>query len=160
MRLLKLALISFIVLFAIVTGISLFIPSHVLVSRAVNISAPPDSIVSNISNLNRWKTWAAGMTDSSVHILSPGEARMAAATLKIGEVTPSLVTAQWKSQRGDSLIAEFHLVSDSLHHVVVVQWIFRQDLAWYPWVKLGSLMNEKVLGGMMEKNLGQLKTQL
>jgi hypothetical protein len=38
-----------------------------------------------------------------------------------------------------------------------VQWQFEQKVKWYPWERLGSMMNDKILGTMMEKNLNNLK---
>jgi hypothetical protein len=49
------------------------------------------------------------------------------------------------------------LIGDSLQKVTVVQWQFEQKIKWYPWEKFGSMMNDKILGTMMEKNLGNLR---
>jgi thiamine kinase-like enzyme len=50
-----------------------------------------------------------------------------------------------------------NLIFSPARHVTVVQWQFQQRLSWYPWEKLGSIMNDKIIGPMMEKNLGNLK---
>jgi hypothetical protein len=57
MRFIKLALISLVVLFLLVLGMSLLIPSHVRISRAINITAPKDSLVLQLSDLRNWKQW-------------------------------------------------------------------------------------------------------
>jgi thiamine kinase-like enzyme len=51
-----------------------------------------------------------------------------------------------------------HLIGSSGERLTVVQWQFEQKLKWYPWERLGSMMNDKILGTMMENNLNRLKT--
>ena len=41
--------------------------------------------------------------------------------------------------------------------VTIFQWQFEQEVAWYPWERLSSLMNDKILGTLMEKNLARLQ---
>ena len=61
MKLIKLGLFSVVALFAIASMIGILLPSTVLVSRAVNITAPKDSIVNYINNIEEWKMWMDGM---------------------------------------------------------------------------------------------------
>jgi hypothetical protein len=39
----------------------------------------------------------------------------------------------------------------------MVQWEYQQQLAWYPWVKFASMMNDKIIEEALEKNLANLK---
>ena len=57
MRVIKFALISVVVLFLLVTGISLFIPSHIRISRAINMKADRDDIMDQINDAANWKNW-------------------------------------------------------------------------------------------------------
>jgi hypothetical protein len=57
MRFVKLAIISAVVLFLITLGISSLIPSHVRISRAVNMHASQDSIIARVLNIQDWQGW-------------------------------------------------------------------------------------------------------
>ncbi len=59
MRLIKLAIISFVAIFLVVFLLSLLIPSHVRVSRAINIDAPVDSVMPQLADIRNWKSWNA-----------------------------------------------------------------------------------------------------
>src|SRR5690242_15928120 len=61
MRLIKLAFISIIFLFLLITGISLFIPSHIRISKAINIKADKDSVLAQIKDPAKWKNWYPGL---------------------------------------------------------------------------------------------------
>ena len=67
MRLIKLAIISFVVFFLLITGISLFFPSHVRISRATDIAAPVDSVHARISQPLNWKSWYPGADTLSLY---------------------------------------------------------------------------------------------
>ena len=57
MRLIKLALLSFVFLFLLITGFSLFIPSTVRISRATGIMAPKEVIMKQVAEPGNWKNW-------------------------------------------------------------------------------------------------------
>ncbi len=61
MRIFKLIIISLIVLFIIVTIISLFIPSHIRISKAIQINASKDSVMNQIGNPEKWGNWFPGI---------------------------------------------------------------------------------------------------
>lgn len=76
MKLIKLGVISVLVLGVIITLIGLLFPSTVLVSRAVDIKAPKDSIKSKIIDIRQWPVWVNGMNDASVSIESASKAKL------------------------------------------------------------------------------------
>jgi hypothetical protein len=41
--------------------------------------------------------------------------------------------------------------------MTVVQWQFVQEVNWYPWERFSSMMNDRIIGTLLEKNLNQLK---
>ena len=55
MRLIKLAILSFLFLFLLVTGFSLFIPSTVRISRATSIMASKDVVMQQVAEPVNWK---------------------------------------------------------------------------------------------------------
>src|SRR5436190_23606652 len=60
MRVIKLAILSFIFLFLLVTTISLFIPSHIRISRARDINSTKQEVMSLIVDPLKWKEWYPG----------------------------------------------------------------------------------------------------
>src|SRR6187455_182144 len=60
MRVIKLAILSLIFLFLLVTTISLFIPSHVRISRATDINSTKQEVMSLIVDPLKWKEWYPG----------------------------------------------------------------------------------------------------
>ncbi len=60
MKLIKLGLISVIFFALLITGFSLFIPSHVIISKAINIGVKRDSINNQLVGIEKWKNWYPG----------------------------------------------------------------------------------------------------
>jgi thiamine kinase-like enzyme len=160
MKLIKLGFISLIVLGIIVTLIGLLFPSTVLVSRAVDIKAPIDSIKYRVGNMNQWKHWIAGMNDSSVKIISSTNAQLGNTHVQISQITDSTVLSTWTSLNGQQQLSTIRIIGNSNQDYAVVQWQFVQKIGWYPWDRFGSMMNDKIMGTMMEQNLQSLKKTL
>ena len=158
MNLLKLSFLSVVFLFIIISSIGILLPSTVLVSRATNILATKDSILGYIKNIEEWKEWIEGMQQTTVKIISPTCADLAGTTVLINFISDSLITSTWTSQKGNVQTSTIRIIGDSLQKITVVQWQFEQKLKWYPWERLGSMMNDNIMGNMMEKNLNNLKS--
>ncbi len=156
MRFLKLIVISFAVLFFAAVTFSFLFPSTLIVSRAININASKTTVINLIKDWKGWSNWMEGMSDSSVHILSPVEARLGNTTVHIIQVDTVSVHSLWKSNQGKMMQSDITLYgTDSA--LTVVHWQFVQKIKWYPWEKLASLLSDKILGPMMEKDLNALK---
>ena len=158
MNLLKLSFFSVVFLFIIISSIGILLPSTVLVSRATNILATKDSILGYIKNIEEWKEWIEGMQQTTVKIISPTCVDLAGTTVLINFISDSLIMSTWTSQKGNVQTSTIRIIGDSLQKITVVQWQFEQKLKWYPWERLGSMMNDKIMGSMMEKNLNNLKS--
>ncbi|HEX3023921.1 MAG TPA: hypothetical protein VHP12_01825 [Chitinophagaceae bacterium] len=157
MRFIKLGLISAVVLFAVITLLSLLFPSTVIVSRAVNINAPKDSVVYLIKDFNGWKMWVDGMQKTSVKIISKTEADLAGTKVLIDTTSNYAIKSSWQN-KSRKMISVITLINDPSSKITVAQWQFEQKVKWYPWEKFASLMNDKILGTMMETNLARLKS--
>lgn len=157
MRIIKLALISIVALFLVLCFFSVLMPSTVLVSRAVDINAPSDSIQFYVRDLNQWIFWVKGMNSKAVTIKSATEADLGKQQLSIVQVTDSSVVSIWKSQTASKQESTIRFIKAPERNLTIVQWQFVQKLRWYPWEKFGSFMNDKILGPMMEDNLLHLK---
>lgn len=160
MKLIKLGLISVLVLFGIITLMSALLPSTVLVSRAINIQTPGDSVLAVIRDLPHWQLWMEGMDKPQVMITDSLNAGMGETSVKITGITDSTVTAIWTTRNSQPQIATIRLIAAPTQKMTIVQWQFVQKIRWYPWEKFGSMMNDKIIGTMMERNLQNLKVLL
>lgn len=152
MKLIKLALISIVLLFIVVTGVSLMIPSHVRISRAMNIHASASAVLKLISDTSQWASWNPPfMPDTS------GRAPRLLKATKIKQSDSELVfllrqpgkkpvTSVWK-------IYSSPAPSDS----ITLQWYIDLNTSWYPWQKLGTMLYEPTFGNMMQQGLTNIR---
>jgi len=152
MKLIKLGFFSAVILFALVTCIGLLFPSKVIVSRAVDVSQTPDSIYVYVKDLQGWKQWVDGLQHQNLS--SSTETKIGFSTIKILSSKPTEITGKWIERNGDVQKTTINLISSQ--NKTVIHWQFEQDLKWYPWQRFGSMVNDKVIGSMMEKNLNNL----
>lgn len=165
MRFVKLLLISGLLLFGLITAISLFIPFNVRISRATNIHAPAENIWQLVDDMNKWKEWNpffSNLPAGTIHVSDTGAGKNASM-----EVAGTLV--QWKEKKNDERIAVMqrrngkpmingwkcikHPGSDS----TTLQWYMDFKLRWYPWEKFSSLVFDKSYGTKMEQGLNNIK---
>ncbi len=142
MRFIKLGLISIVVFSLLITAFSLMIPSHVRISKAIDISVNRDTLLYQLSNIANWKNWYPGA--DSIQQLS-----------EITTITDSTVIA--KQSRAES---GWNLYDAGIPGILTVQWYMDFHLRWYPWEKFSSLLLEKRYGPIMEKGLDNLKKLL
>jgi hypothetical protein len=147
MRVIKLGIISVVVFFVLFTLGGLLLPSHNIVSRAVNIKAKPTSILPLVQDKAEWHLWIEGMDSATLNKRQQ---------IQITSVSDSLIVAKWNTAEVN-YTTKFRLIYNAGQAVTIVQWQFEQDVAWYPWERISSLMNDKILGTLMEKNLARLK---
>ncbi|MEP6514044.1 MAG: SRPBCC family protein, partial [Parafilimonas sp.] len=138
-------------------------PSTVKVSRAIDIKAPPDSVYVLIADINNWSRWMEGAKNNSLEILSSdknGKAIKARADAnEITILTSTLDTTKtvWAGRNGEQQQSNFILFKNNRIKGTTLNWYFLEHVNWYPWERLSSMMNEKILGPQMEKSLENLK---
>jgi hypothetical protein len=153
MRIIKLALISFIFIFLVLTGMSLFIPSHIRISRATNLLAERDSIFSFVNDSSKWKRW---------NPLFQGNQKYPAPEIqtKFLEQSDTLTRVQYFNPGRETLLSSWELHRYASTDSVTLQWYMDFHNKWYPWEKFRSLFYEKTYGSMMETGLKNLKSEL
>ena len=162
MRIIKLGLISAVVFFVMITGFSLFIPSHIRLSKAVDINAPNDSILRELSNPENWKRWYPGADSGQLYIIDgkiKGVTTGADQALIITSVTDSGVTTENVGKAAKRGTSGWNLYKAATPNTITVQWYMDFHLRWYPWEKFSSLLLEKRYGPVMEKGLERLKAR-
>ena len=165
MHFIKLAVLSFIILFLLITGMSLLIPSHVRISKAINIKADKDSIMAQIKYPVRWKNWYPGI-DTAKLFYEAGEVKgvilddkdpLHPIYLVITKAEPGEVTAQFITSKMRPVVNGWKTISYSTPDSVTLQWYMDFHLRWYPWEKFRSLLLEGAYGSKMEKGLTNLR---
>jgi hypothetical protein len=162
MRFIKLGLISAAVLFMLVFIISLLMPSSVVVSRAIDINAPADSVHSLVNNLSRWNLWLENYDSSKTTINQNTtgkevQLKMDNTTVTIIESSPRSLKTIWQAGNSAPLPGVFDFIFHESSSTTTVHWQFNQKLGWYPWEKFAGIFSEKALGPFMDNSLLKLK---
>ncbi len=161
MKYLKLFLLGATALFIVMLGLSLMIPSKVIVSRAINLNPGSDSVLNEVADLDRWYKWYPGFDQVKLENIKTENGRVVAGkangiSLKVDNFNDSIVTVQMqKSDR--PVMASWKLIRYAYSDSLTLHNIMEFDLQWYPWEKLSGLLFEKSYGPVMEKGLLNLK---
>ncbi len=159
MRLIKLAIISVVGLFAVLTGISLLLPSQVRISRAIDISAPREKLLTRIYYVSAWRQWNKFIDSIPYSKLDNDGLQNEKLAIDITKRSDSLVTASWQQKNGGHFTSGFFIIPQSDNHFTL-QWYFDFKLRWYPWEKFQSIVYDQQLGPVMETSLNQLKEDI
>jgi hypothetical protein len=159
MRLFRFIIISFLVLFGLLCLIGALLPSHVRISRAVDVRAPRHAISPFLTDARQWQEWNEFV--KNFHQLKSEERHIESTEMKIdvGQAIDSLVTADWMPASGQKFGSGFVIIDAGRDKgQLVVQWYFDFYLRWYPWEKFQSIIYDQQVGPLMEKSLNNLKT--
>ncbi len=151
MRIIKLGLLSFFFLFVLITLISLLFPSHIRLSKAINLPNERQRIFALLNNDTSWHP--AYKDTASVKTFS-------AMGKKVVERTDSTLVTRLQQKGRRSVISGWQVYGTPVTDSLTLQWYMDFDLEWYPWQKFSSLFYERTYGAMMEKGLNNLKQQL
>lgn len=151
MRIIKLGIISLVIIFIIITLISLLFPSQIRISRATNLPNQRDSI---FSLLRQEATWHPAYFDSAS---ASGMAKMKKAVV---EQTDSTFVYTLQQAGRKKVNNGWQLYGTPSSDSLTLQWYMDFQLSWYPWEKFSSLFYEATYGRMMETGLLNLKKRL
>jgi hypothetical protein len=164
MKLVKFALLSLLVLFVVLTCLSLLFPSDLRVARIISVAAPREKVIGTIGDLGSWKDWnkfLGGNTLTNVHISTPSGGKGAVLssdelTIRETAVDSGSVSLHWSLKGGKEVESGFS-VGQSTSDSLAVVWYFDLHFRWYPWEKLGIFVYDRKLGPAMEESLEGLK---
>jgi hypothetical protein len=159
-RIIKLGLISIVFFALLITGFSLFFPSRIRISKAIDINASKDSVLLQVSDATNWQQWFPG-ADSAEMILENGKVVGLRSKNKqeliIENITDSTVLATTKTPGAKNGESGWDFIPASIPNTITIQWYMDFRLRWYPWEKFSSLLLEKRYGPMLENGLDNLK---
>ena len=160
MQLIKLGIISLVAFALLITGISLFFPSHVRISRAVEIKAEKDSVWSLIKDPAGWSRWYPGadsmtplVTDGKISGIGPDSTQ----GWMIDAVTDSSVTARAVGSSSHKRETGWNYFPGYKPGSFTIQWYMDFHLKWYPWEKFYGIFIEKMSGQGYQDALNSLK---
>ncbi len=152
MRFVKLGIISIVILFIVITLLSLLLPSQVRISRAIDINGKKERISAYLSDLNTWAEWNTFISDSSM-VFTDSSSVLQMHALRIKLISSSLdsVRTEWLPAKAKKFQGNFDLIQTE--NITTVQWYFDFHLEWYPWQKFQSIIFDKQMGPSMEASL-------
>jgi hypothetical protein len=139
------------------------LPSHIRISKAIDISASHDSVLQRLADPDKWKGWYPGADSMDLYQVN-GRAE----GLVLGEEgftiiktrTDSSVLLETTVKNRRKIISGFNVFPAGTPNTFTVQWYMDFHLRWYPWEKFSGMLLEKKYGPGMERSLDKLKTLL
>jgi hypothetical protein len=169
MRLFKGFFIVLAGLFIFITIFSLFIPSKLMITRAVVINTTADKVFNEISNLQKWKHWQPVFINDSANIKfetdadgisnaceweSKGKKNKMRLTVKTNKVVRAVLSRVGEND----VLNTINILPLSDSSRVQVEWNVLIRLKWYPWEKFYGIFIEKISGQGYDDALNSLKT--
>ena len=161
MRIFRFIIISIVVVFIIITIISLFIPSHVRISRSIQINSSKDSVMTQVGEVRNWKNWYPGADSLKFYqegkmikglVLDEPRKRYLIIT---GE-KPDEVAAEYRLSN-KKILTGWIVAANAKSNSLTVQWYMDFHLRWYPWEKFSSFMFERIYHPQLQQGLDNLK---
>ncbi len=161
MRIIKLGLISLIAFALLITMFSLFFPSHIRLSKAIDINASRTVINNEIADIQNWKNWYPG-ADTMELIMDGNNIKGIRANQNGGQtivttVTDTTIITETTGNGFKKSISGWNIYSTNIPNTYTVQWYMDFYLRWYPWEKFSGLLLEKRYGPSMERGLEKLR---
>ena len=169
MRMIKGFLFVITGLFIMITLVSLFIPSRVIVVRGVEVNANSQKVFDEIRNFHNWHHW------QPVFKADPAKMRYSADSTTAGSfcewesngkknkllfttMDPNRVTVSLSREGEIDVTNVISVLPLSDSNRVQVEWQALTRLKWYPWEKFYGIFIEKMTGSGYEDALNSLKS--
>lgn len=165
MKIFRLFILSILILFLVVTAISLLIPSHVRISRAANIRATAAEVWQQVDDMRSWSQWNPFFAQ-----VAPGEigyGDTSGGKLPAMKIGATLI--EMKERKSDErvfvmqvegkkqVLNGWRFINQAGSDSATLQCYIDFNLRWYPWEKFASLLFEKSYGVQMEQGLNNIK---
>lgn len=160
MRLLRFFLISALVFSLLLFGIGMLMPSRVVVSRAIDLPVARTKVLPLLQNIQQWSLWMQGLDSSAIKMLNDSTYQLGKLGVNWITRNDTLLLSEWHPENGTLQISTMQLISIPQGQGCTVQWQFEQSVGWWPWERLGSMMNEKIMGPQLQTNLQRLSDHL
>ena len=171
MRLFKRFFIVLTGLFVFITILSLFIPSKVMITRAVVINAIDAEVFKEVADLQNWKHWQpVFIADSSIIRFNNADHQTATRAeweskgktnlLTITEQKSNTIKATLSRKGEIDTYYSINVLPLQESTQVQVEWNVLVKLKWYPWEKFYGIFIENISGQGYEDALNSLKNYI
>ncbi len=160
MRLIKGFLISIPVLFFLLVLMGLLLPARTIVSRAVNLPAPPARVLPYLADIEKWPSWMSGLDSTKMNKVNDTLVQIDKMKIFLLQRNDTLIQTKWMMANGEEHLSTMRLLPSDGGKLCTVQWQFEQSVGWLPWERLGTMLHEKIIGPQLESNLEKLREQL
>lgn len=162
MRIIKLGIISIIFFAVFLTLLSLFFPSHIRISKAIDINVGKYDVIDQLGSENRHK-WYTNADSISMFGKDGKYNRITEVNTSSDELHDLpmhfvIIDASFPNPKIKEV--GWNVFPGKASNSVTVQWYMDFHLRWYPWEKFSGLLLEKRYGPLMEKGLENLKKLL
>ncbi|OLY92960.1 hypothetical protein [Cnuella takakiae] len=147
MRIIKLALLSFLFFGVLFFLMAQLVPSEVRISKAINFAPNDTAILKKVRDTAMWPSWHPAYANGS-----PAKQKVSLRTQNDSVVIMDITHASGKSVSNGWELHRFG-AADSL----TLQWYMDFKLSPLPWHRFSSLFYEGTYGRMMEQGLRNLK---
>jgi len=143
-KIFRLLVLSIVILFLVITGISLLIPSHVRISRAANIRASADEIWLQVDDMRHWKEWnpffsqvpASEIQYTDAKGDKPAATKIDGTLIQLKEKKPDERIYVMNTKGRKTVINGWKFINNSVGDSSTLQWYIDFNLRWYPWKSL------------------------
>jgi len=164
MRIIRFGIVAFFVFFAVMTLLSLLVPSSLRVMRVVNVGASRQRTLATVSDLRSWMEWnsfvrSPRLTHKAWSNPADGKgAWMHTDQISVQEtgIDSDGIALNWDLKGGKQYAGGMSIIQ-TFPDSVSVEWWFDLHFRWYPWEKLGVFVYDRKLGPAMEESLDSLK---
>ena len=171
MRLFKGFFIVLTGLFIFITILSLFIPSKLMVTKAVVINSNAVNVFNEVSNLQNWKHWQpVFMSDSSkinfktdasgISNYCEWNSKCKKNSIEITSKNNNAILAILKRTGENDVQNTISILPLSDSNQIQAEWNVLIKLKWYPWEKFYGIFIEKISGQGYEDALNSLKNHV
>lgn len=160
-------------IFVMVLLLYTLLPSKGRVSRELAINAAPDVIyhqLVQLRNYESWFPWLVADRNQKVTFSHPSSGNgayftwdsknknLGSGTFQITAVQPdSMVRFRMLYKNIPEASGQLLIQRDAHHDYSIVMWQIQIDAGWKPWLRLFSLMMDKLVGPALENGLADLK---
>ena len=166
MRQAKLFFTAVVILIAFLCLITVFLPSHIIVSKWVTVNANENAVAVQVNNFNNWKNWYPAFQNKEVTVNISEQDNKAVATLtnknqkkvilSLLKSSPENISVYVSEENGNSKTYQFVLSPNGAGQTQIT-WNVNMQLGWYPWRKFAGIFLDKVTGPQYEAALQNLK---
>lgn len=140
---------------------ALFLPTNIMVTRGIDIAAPPASVADYISDFSKWDLWYPPLNEGKARAKLIGEDKMkitgndGKTLLLTREIAGEGRVVIGIESSGSDVIYDFVLIPDGGNTRLVLNTL--TELGKWPWQSAKGLFLEKVTGPQLEAMLQDLR---